>query len=107
MDFAGPLPTTLLPIKRALRLPCKGQSRFSVFRKPAPAPGWKTKPSWYLVAEQDRMINPKTQCFMADRMGANVRSYAVDHSPMYSEPNRVIDVILESCTGNPISVGLG
>jgi pimeloyl-ACP methyl ester carboxylesterase len=65
-------------------------------QEPAPAPGWKTKPSWYLLAEQDRMINPKTQCFMADRMGANVRSYAVDHSPMYSEPNRVIDVILES-----------
>ena len=65
-------------------------------QEPAPAPGWKMKPSWYLLAEQDRMINPKTQRFMADRMGANVHSYAVDHSPMYSEPNRVIDVILES-----------
>jgi pimeloyl-ACP methyl ester carboxylesterase len=65
-------------------------------QEPAPAPLWKTKPSWYLLAEQDRMINPTTQRFMADRMGASVRSYPVDHSPMYSEPNRVIDVILES-----------
>jgi len=65
-------------------------------QEPAPAPGWKTKPSWYLLAEHDRMINPRTQRFMADRMGANVHSYPVDHSPMYSEPNRVIDVILES-----------
>jgi pimeloyl-ACP methyl ester carboxylesterase len=65
-------------------------------QEPAPAPLWKTKPSWYLLAEQDRMINPTTQRFMAYRMGASVRSYPVDHSPMYSEPNRVIDVILES-----------
>lgn len=65
-------------------------------QEPAPAPSWKTKPSWYLLAEQDRMINPRTQRFMAGRMGAHVHSCAVDHSPMYSEPNRVIDVILES-----------
>src|SRR5215470_2213601 len=53
----------------------------------APKPAWKTKPTWYLVAEEDRMINPKTQRFMAERMRANVQSYAVDHTPMYSEPN--------------------
>jgi len=40
----------------------------------APAPGWKARPSWFLLAEEDRMINPKTQQFMAHRMGANVRS---------------------------------
>jgi pimeloyl-ACP methyl ester carboxylesterase len=65
-------------------------------QEPAPAPGWKTKPSWYLLAEEDRMINPETQRFMAGRMGAKVHSYPVDHSPMYTEPNRVIDVILEA-----------
>ena len=42
------------------------------------------------------MINPKTQHFMADRMGAKVRSHRVDHTPMYSEPNVVIDVIVEA-----------
>jgi len=62
----------------------------------APAPLWKSKPSWYLVAEEDRMINPKTQHFMADRMGATVRSHRVDHTPMYSEPAVVIEVILEA-----------
>ena len=55
----------------------------------APTPAWKTKPSWYLVAEEDRMINPKTQHFMADRMGAKVRSHPVDHTPMYTDPNLV------------------
>ena len=62
----------------------------------APAPGWKAKPSWFLLAEEDRMINPKTQQFMARRMGAKVRSRRVDHSPMYTAPDLVIDVIVEA-----------
>jgi pimeloyl-ACP methyl ester carboxylesterase len=65
-------------------------------QEPAPTPAWKTKPSWFLIAEEDRMINPKTQRFMADRMKAKIHSYPVDHSPMISEPKVVIDVILEA-----------
>jgi pimeloyl-ACP methyl ester carboxylesterase len=65
-------------------------------QEPAPAPAWKTKPAWFLLAEEDRMINPKTQRFMADRMGARVRSQRVDHTPMYTEPNVVIDVMVEA-----------
>jgi pimeloyl-ACP methyl ester carboxylesterase len=62
----------------------------------APAPGWKTKPSWFLVAEEDRMINPKTQQFMAQRMGAKIHSSRVDHSPMYTATDLVVNVILEA-----------
>jgi pimeloyl-ACP methyl ester carboxylesterase len=62
----------------------------------APTPSWKTKPSWFLIAEEDRMINPKTQHFMADRMRAKVHAHPVDHSPMYTEPNLVISIILEA-----------
>jgi pimeloyl-ACP methyl ester carboxylesterase len=65
-------------------------------QEPAPTPTWKTKPSWFLIAEEDRMINPKTLHFMADRMKAKVHSHPVDHSPMYTEPNLVIDVILDA-----------
>ena len=35
----------------------------------APVPAWRTKPSWYLLAEEDRMIAPEPERFMADRMG--------------------------------------
>jgi pimeloyl-ACP methyl ester carboxylesterase len=65
-------------------------------QEPAPMPSWKTKPSWFLIAEEDRMINPKTQHFMAERMRAKVDSHHVDHSPMYAEPNLVINIILEA-----------
>ena len=64
-------------------------------QEPAPKPAWKTKPTWYLVAEEDRMINPKTQHFMAERMGAKVRPHPVDHTPMYADPKVVIEVIME------------
>jgi pimeloyl-ACP methyl ester carboxylesterase len=60
------------------------------------APSWKTKPVWYLLAEQDRMINPKTQRFMAERMKAIVRSFAVDHTPLLTAPDKVVEVILEA-----------
>lgn len=62
----------------------------------APVPEWKSKPSWYLIAEEDRMINPKTQQFMASRMGAKIRSSRVDHSPMYTATDLVVEVILEA-----------
>jgi len=65
-------------------------------QEPAPTPLWKSKPSWYLVAEEDRMINPKTQHFMADRMGATVRAHPVDHTPMYAAPALVVDIIVEA-----------
>ena len=65
-------------------------------QEPAPAPGWKVKPSWFLLAEEDRMINPKTQQFMASRMGAKIRSSRVDHSPMYTATDLVVEVILEA-----------
>jgi len=65
-------------------------------QEPASAPAWKSKPTWYLVAEDDRMINPKTQHFMAERMKATARSFAVDHTPLLTAPDKVVDIILEA-----------
>jgi pimeloyl-ACP methyl ester carboxylesterase len=62
----------------------------------APEPAWKTKPSWFLIAEEDRMINPKTQRFMAERMGARTRSLPVDHAPMLTAPETVVEMILNA-----------
>ncbi len=61
-----------------------------------PPPAWKTTSSWYLIAEEDRMISAENQRFMAGRMSATVRSHAVDHTPMYTAPNFVVDVVLEA-----------
>jgi hypothetical protein len=42
------------------------------------------------------MINPATQHFMAERMGARIRSEKVDHTPLISSPETVIEMILEA-----------
>jgi pimeloyl-ACP methyl ester carboxylesterase len=62
----------------------------------APKPAWKSKRSWFLIAEEDRMINHKTQHFMAARMGAQIRSHKVDHTPLATAPGKVIDIIREA-----------
>jgi pimeloyl-ACP methyl ester carboxylesterase len=59
-------------------------------------PLWKDRPSWFLVAEQDRMIAPETQRFMAARMRAPVRSHPVDHTPIVTAPGIVADIILDA-----------
>jgi pimeloyl-ACP methyl ester carboxylesterase len=65
-------------------------------QEPAPTPAWKTKPSWFLIAEEDRMINPVTQHFMAKRMGAATRALKVDHTPLLTAPEAVVDLIVEA-----------
>ena len=59
-------------------------------------PRWKDVPSWFLLAEDDRMIVSETQRFMAERMKATVRSHAVDHTPIVTAPSAVTDVIREA-----------
>jgi pimeloyl-ACP methyl ester carboxylesterase len=59
-------------------------------------PLWKDRPSWYLIAERDRMIVRETQRFMADRMKARTHSHPVDHIPMVTASSVVVDLILEA-----------
>lgn len=67
-------------------------------QEPVAKPARRSRPSWFLIAEEDRMINPKTQHFMAERLGATTRSQAVDHTPLLSAPKKVVDIILEATT---------
>jgi len=63
---------------------------------PIDRPRWRALPSWFLIAEQDVMIAPETQHFMAQRMQARIRVYQVDHTPIVTAPNLVVDVIREA-----------
>ena len=66
---------------------------------PVGRPLWKDIPTWYLLAEQDRMIVEKTQHFMADRMGARVRVLPIDHTPSVTAPDAVVALIIEALRG--------
>jgi pimeloyl-ACP methyl ester carboxylesterase len=65
----------------------------NLFNEKLPGTAWRTKPSWYIVANHDHTVNPDLERFVAKRMGA--RTYDVDssHVPMLSQPDFVFDVI--------------
>ena len=56
-------------------------------------PAWKTKPSWYLIAVDDKMIPPAAQRFMSERAGSTVVEAAGSHAIYVSQPNAVATII--------------
>jgi pimeloyl-ACP methyl ester carboxylesterase len=56
-------------------------------------PAWKSVPSWYLTCTDDQMIPPPAQDFMAQRMGATVRSVAASHAVFMAHPAEVAEII--------------
>lgn len=77
--------TLLAATQRPIAVACLGEK--------SPRPAWRDRPSWYLLAEDDRMINPDTQRFMATRMRATLRTHDVDHTPMITNPQTVVEII--------------
>jgi pimeloyl-ACP methyl ester carboxylesterase len=63
---------------------------------PVQRPAWKDRPSWFLMAEEDRMLPAETQRFMAERMKARVRTAPADHMAMLTAPSAVVDIVLEA-----------
>jgi pimeloyl-ACP methyl ester carboxylesterase len=61
-------------------------------------PAWKTKPTWYLVSTEDRMIPPPAQRFMSERAGAKVVEAAGSHSIYVSKPEAVAELIKEAAS---------
>ncbi|MFG1964920.1 alpha/beta fold hydrolase [Nonomuraea sp. NPDC049028] len=59
-------------------------------------PAWRHKPSWYLVATEDRMIPPPAQHTMAARAGAKVVEVIGSHAVYVSQPAAVADLIREA-----------
>jgi pimeloyl-ACP methyl ester carboxylesterase len=78
----------LAAVQRPLSLSC--------ITVPAGRPLWKDIPSWFLVAEDDRMIVPATQRYMAERMKAKTKAHAVDHTPSVTAPGAVVDIIRDA-----------
>jgi pimeloyl-ACP methyl ester carboxylesterase len=60
---------------------------------------WQTKPSWYLVTTEDRMIPPTAQHSMASRIGATLTEVAASHSVYVSQPEAVATVIAQAAAG--------
>ncbi len=65
----------------------------NLFNQKLDGTAWRTKPSWYIVANNDRTVHPDLERFVAKRMGAHTYDVDSSHVPMLSHPDFVLDVI--------------
>ncbi len=91
-DFAQDLPLA----ETALIAATQGPIRAANFAEKIGTAAWKTRPSWYVVAGQDRMIDPRLQRDMAKTIGAHVTELATSHVPMLAQPEAVATVIADA-----------
>ena len=88
-DFAADLPAAEAQFMAISQVPLNG----SILGTPITAPAWKTKPSYGIVATQDRMINPDLERSMYKRAGAKVTEIKGSHAIFFSQPRAVANVI--------------
>ena len=89
-DFAQDLPPAQTRVMAATQGPISAKA----FDETVTAAAWKTKPSFYIVAEKDRMIQPDLERAMARKMKATTTALPTSHVPMQSRPKEVAAVIL-------------
>ena len=89
-DFAQDLPAALTKVMAATQGPILAKC----FEDKVTAVAWKTKPSWYIVAAKDRMIQPDLERAMAKKINATTTSLPTSHVSMQSRPKDVAAVIL-------------
>jgi pimeloyl-ACP methyl ester carboxylesterase len=89
-DFAQDLPASQTKVMAATQGPVSAKS----FDEKVASAAWKSKPSWYIVAEKDRMIQPDLERAMAKKINAKTTALPTSHVAMQSRPNEVAAVIL-------------
>jgi pimeloyl-ACP methyl ester carboxylesterase len=67
-----------------------------LFNQKLDGTAWRSKPSWYIVANNDRTVQPDLERFAAKRMGAHTYDVDSSHVAMLSHPDFVLDVIREA-----------
>jgi pimeloyl-ACP methyl ester carboxylesterase len=87
--FAKDVSPSEARIMAASQKPIFGQ----IFETPVGTSAWKSIPSWYLVASEDRAINPDLQRFMAKRMSATTAEVNASHVPFITQPREVAKII--------------
>ncbi|MFE3001264.1 alpha/beta fold hydrolase [Nocardia sp. NPDC059246] len=96
--FAGDLSEQ----EQQLVLATQGVPTADLFDQQVAGTAWKSTPSWYIVARNDRTVHPELERFCAKRMNASTYEVDSSHVPMLSQPGLVIDVIrtaAKSCQG--------
>jgi pimeloyl-ACP methyl ester carboxylesterase len=95
-DFAADLPQKQAEFEAQSQMPTAAQ----VFTTPVQNVAWKTKPSWYMVAQSDRIISPDLERMYAKRAGSHtVEAKGASHSVYESQPKAVARLIEDAANG--------
>ena len=93
-SFAADIPAELAAFMADSQVPWSVDALSGTISQPA----WRTKPSWYLVTTDDRMIPPPAQRSMAERAGATTVEVAGSHSIFLSQPAAVAELIEQAAS---------
>jgi len=93
-SFAGDLKPELAEFMADSQVPWGVEALAGTISTPA----WRSKPSWYLVATDDRMIPPPAQRAMSERAGATVVEVSGSHSVYVSQPEATADLIKQAAS---------
>ncbi|GAA3747881.1 alpha/beta fold hydrolase [Terriglobus aquaticus] len=85
--------------EKALMIATQPQTSGSIFGAQPTQAAWRSKPSWYIVASNDRMIAPEHEASMAKQIQATTTTLPASHVVMLSHPNEVAKVIEDAATG--------
>jgi pimeloyl-ACP methyl ester carboxylesterase len=96
--FAASFAADVAPAKAAFMAASQVPWGLDALNGAVTSPAWKTKPSWYLVAQDDRMIPPPAQRAMAQRAGSTVVEVPGSHSVYVSQPRAVAALIVKAAT---------
>ncbi|HEX4770923.1 MAG TPA: alpha/beta hydrolase [Bryobacteraceae bacterium] len=91
-DFAQ----DLSPSEKSVMVATQSATQGALLGTPITAAAWRTKPSWFVIAENDRTISPEQERSTAKRMGANILSLPTSHVAMLAEPGKVADFMMEA-----------
>src|SRR3954453_6982226 len=91
-SFAADVPADLAAFMADSQVPWGVEALNGAVSEPA----WRSKPTWYLVATDDRMIPPPAQRFMSERAGATVTEAPGSHSVYISQPQAVAELIKQA-----------
>jgi pimeloyl-ACP methyl ester carboxylesterase len=84
----------LAPDVQNLMFATQGATHGAVLATPIGKAAWHAKPSWFVIAANDRMIAPDQEKDTAKRMGAKTLTLATSHLPMLSQPDKVADFVI-------------
>ena len=79
----------------------QGPTHNSILSTPIKHAAWHTKPSWFVVAQNDRVIAPEQEKATAERMKAKILTLQTSHLPMLAQPQKVADFIVSAAASIP------